>query len=206
MLERWAQIGPLAGNLTYYEAVDVKGTAFLARCAYLRAAFGKDAFDAFFESWRQGEEDFEQDVLPTSILQSGAFLRFGDAAIDRFYEGEVSTHWDFGRASAEWALREGPYKAFFQSKLIDRFLRTTPSLWKAYYSEGEFEAVLDSTTNVINAKVHVPPAYAHVHFELNVMGYLHRGLELAGATVTSYRALKGFTRGDDSVHYAFEIG
>lgn len=189
----------------YTDEVDVKGTAFIARRAYLVATHGQDAFDAFAEAWGKGDPEFEADVLPTTTIPSAVFLRFNDAVIEHFYEGNVSMHWEFGRASAEWALRQGPYKAFFKSKRIEDFLRTASSLWRAYYSEGTFEAKLDPATNVVHATIEVPAPDAHVHFELNVMGYLHRALELTGAVVTSYQALEGFSRGDDSVHYAFAL-
>ncbi len=185
--------------------MDVKGTAFIARRAYLVATHGQEAFDAFAQAWGKSEPDFVLDVLPTTAIPSDLFLRFNDAVIDHFYEGKVSTHWEFGRASAEWALRQGPYKAFFKSKRIEDFLRTAASLWRAYYSEGTFEAKLDPATYVVHAYIEVPAPDAHVHFELNVMGYLHRALELTGAVVKSYRALEGFSRGDGSVHYAFTL-
>lgn len=183
--------------------MDVKGTAFVARRAFLVAAFGEDAWREFFEAWLEANPEFPADVIPVSVLRVEDFLRFNEAVVDRFYEGDASTHWRFGEASAEWALREGPYKSFFQSHNTVDFLRTTPSLWKAYYSEGSFRAEFDPASSMVDAYIEVP--IPHLHFELNVMGYLHRGLQLTGAMVVGYEAVKGFSKGDESIHYRFRL-
>ena len=182
--------------------MEVKGTAFVARRAYLIATFGEDAWSEFFDSWLGANPDFEPDIIPVSVLPVRDFLRFNEEVIEHFYDGDVRTHWRLGEASAEWALREGPYKSFFQSNNTADFLRTAPSLWKAYYSAGSFSAELAGT--IVDAFIEVPEH--HIHFELNVMGYLHRALELTGAEVLGYDAIEGFTKGDARVHYRFRLG
>lgn len=183
--------------------MEVKGTAFVARRAFLIAAFGEDAWRELFDAWLRENPDFPEEVIPVSVIRVEDFLRFNDAVVNHFYDGDVRAHWRFGEASAEWALSEGPYKSFFQSHNTVDFLRTTPSLWKAYYSEGSFRAEFDPASSLVDAWIEVP--VPHVHFELNVMGYLHRALELTGAKVVAHEALRGFSKGDESIHYRFRL-
>ena len=183
--------------------MDVKGTAFVARRAFLIAAFGDDAWQSFFDVFLRQQPTFDADIIPVSVIPVADFLAFNEAVVEHFYDGDVRTHWRFGEASAEWALREGPYKSFFQSNDVADFLRTAPSLWKAYYSEGSFRAALDDEARIVDAHIEVP--VAHVHFELNVMGYLRRALELTGAMVLQHEAVEGFTLGDSRIHYRFRL-
>lgn len=183
----------------------VKGTAFVARRSFLISEFGQDAFDTFFAAWRADEPEFADEIIPISTIEVSAFLRFADAVVKHFFDGRSATHWKLGRASAEWALREGPYKAFFQTQNYSDFLRTAPALWKAYYSEGKFEATWDEKERRVDAVIELPVEHKHPHFELNVMGYLHRALELIGAKVSDSDSIESFLEGDDRVHYMFLI-
>ena len=197
--------GESASEFSYSLWVLVKGTAFVARRAYLVGAFGREAFDAFFDPWRAAEPDFALEILPISTIPVQAFLRFADAVVDHFFDGDAESHWTLGRASAEWALREGPYKAFFRTQNYVDFLRTAPTLWKAYYSEGRFEASFDEATRTVDARIELPVQHKHLHFERNVMGYLRGALELIGATVETTVAVESYERGDDRVHYRFVL-
>ncbi len=183
--------------------VEVKGTAFLARRAFLVGAFGQDAWDAFFDTWRANEPAFADDIIAVTSLPVEPFLRLNDAVVDEFYDGEAQTHWLFGQASAEWALREGPYKAFFRSGAVANFLRTSPTLWRAYYSAGSFRVDWNADTRIADA--HIEVSTPHVHFEFNVMGYLSRAIELTGETVVRQDVVAGFSRGDSHVHYRFQL-
>ncbi len=183
--------------------MDVKGTAVVARRTYLVATFGEDAWDTFFDAWRQDEAAFRSGIISVSTVPVAAFLRFNEAVVEHFYAGDVSAHWRFGQASADWALRQGPYQSFLASRDTERFLRTSPTLWKAYYSAGSFRCQWDPQRRVVEAYVEVP--VRHVHFELNVMGYLTRALELTGVTIAEQHVVEGFTQGDARVHYRLEL-
>ena len=179
----------------------VKGTAFLARRSMLIERVGQAKWDAFFADLQEQIPSLAAPVVASSKLPAADFLKFSDLAVERFFAGDQRVLWMFGEKSADWAISEGPYKAFFQSRDVRSFVTAAPALWQAYYSAGELKADVDE--GVVDVSIHVP--VQHVHFEFSVMGYVKRGLELIGTTVTRCEALKAFSLGDDHVHYRFVV-
>jgi len=182
--------------------MNIKGTAFIARRSMLVGRIGQEAWDKFFAEVQNEIPCFVEPVVASSKIPIEDFLKFNELAVAQFFQGNPRIYWTFGEKSAEWALSEGPYKSFFQSRDVRSFIGASPALWKAYYDEGDFSGYVDEgVVDLFLKKVPVK----HVHFEFTVMGYAKRGLELIGTTVTKYEALKGYSLGDDEVHYRFMV-
>jgi hypothetical protein len=52
----------------------------------------------------------------------------------------------------------------------------------------------------------VPKGYRHVYLEYNPVGYLRRGIEITGPEVVATECIRGFSKGDEDVHYRLELG
>ena len=182
----------------------VKGTAFLARKAMITGRFGDEAWASFFSEFQATHPAFQQPVLAVSQLKHEDFLAFVDAVMERFYSDNPGIHWEIGHAAAEWAFADGPYKAFFQSRDIDRFLLAARSLYRSYYSEGDFKTARRPGSKIVDATLTDIPTQ-HPHFELTIMGYVDRCFELVGIPVERHEVLKGYGQGDDQVHYVFYL-
>jgi len=181
----------------------VKGTAIIARQQTVIAEFGEAAWSDFFEAYAEVTPALAHGVLPTGSFPAETFLAFCDALIRRFYAGDPSIYWRFGRDSASWALTDGPYANFLGSRDLPAFLEVAPALWKAYYSEGEFTSAVEEDGRHVWARIESP--VHHLHFEYSVMGFVERALELVGAEVQGHQVQEGFSRGDGAVLYRFGI-
>lgn len=81
-----------------------------------------------------------------------------------------------GEKSAEYSLIEGPYKIFIKSKEIEKFAKETiPLIWTTFYTKGKLDSSIKN--NIIDIKV-VDLPVNHLYFEMVVMGYVKRALEL----------------------------
>lgn len=184
--------------------MQVKGTAFLARKALLGEQIGEDVWNAFVAEIGETIPIFADPIVAVTNIPVHDFLAFTDALVERFFDGDPQAHWRLGVASADWALTDGPYAVFFETRDIAGFLRTGPHLWRAYYSAGVFAGTLDQARGIVDVKI-TGLDVKHVHFELNVMGYIKRGLELVGAKVKEVQPVLGFSQGDPEVHYRFVL-
>ena len=62
---------------------------------------------------------FARPILVVTTIEVLDFIALNDAIIDRFYGGDLTTYFRFGEASAERALREGPYHQLARPRLGD---------------------------------------------------------------------------------------
>lgn len=182
--------------------MNVKGTALIARRQIVVAEFGEEAWESFFAKLAHADPTLDG-VLPITSIPVANFLAFSNALVDEFYRGDQKVHWRFGEESAEWALTEGPYAHFRVSRDVRAFLRATPMLWKAYYSEGSFEASMDPEGKYVQAHIECP--IRHLHFEYSVMGFTSRALELVGIGARSHYVERGFAQRDRDVLYRFRL-
>jgi len=183
--------------------MQVKGTAIIARQLTIVAEFGSEAWRDFFDAYAEVAPELAGGVLPVSAISAETFLDFSDALVRRFYAGDAWIYWRFGTDSASWALTEGPYANFLGTRDLRAFLKVAPALWQAYYSDGHFEAGLEPDAAHVWARIESP--VHHVHFEYSVMGFVERALELVGADVRGHEVIHSYSRGDDDVHYRFEL-
>ncbi len=182
-----------------------RGAAFLARRSTVIRKVGQERWDAFFSEFEK-EGVFAALIVADTRLPMRSFLRLNDAIVDTFYQGDTRAHWEFGAGSAQWAFENGALQHFFHSENFEGFLATAPILWSAYYDEGELTARWEGQRRLANVRIHKLSAEnIHVHFEYNVLGYMHRGLELTGARVLRMETLAGFSCGDDHVHYLLHL-
>lgn len=183
--------------------MDVKGVAFLARQALMEAQHGAEAWRTFLSDFARNEPVFAQPVMPISRLPARAFLALNDALLARFHAGDPTAYWQFGEASAQYALTRGQLKGMFQKGEFRRFLQFTPSIWKGYFTEGELK-VLPQSADTTDLRILGVP-HPHVYFEYAVMGFAKAGLELLEPQVLEVEPLKGFARGDAEVLYRFRV-
>ena len=115
----------------------VKGVAYLSRLQLLRAKLGDEALEVFLEDYRSKHPEFPRDVLPTTRIPARDFLHFMDAVVDSAYGGDAESLWEVGERSAEWSLREGPYRNLFEGRDIDRFATLAPVLYQNFFDTGE---------------------------------------------------------------------
>jgi hypothetical protein len=182
----------------------VKGTAFLAREHYLVQELGETKWVAFLEEYSKERPAFPSHILATTEIDLLDFIDLNDAIIKRFYGGDPRTYFKFGAASAEWALREGPFQNLVLANDYHAFIERQSMLFSTYYSGGgEAEAVLSD--DVIDYRIRAPAPYRHVYLEFNPVGYFRRGLQLTGLEVLDTECVTGFSKGDDTVHYLFPV-
>ncbi|MDY7224993.1 hypothetical protein [Hyalangium rubrum] len=182
--------------------MEVKGVAFLARQQMMVQSHGEATWRSFLEEFARREPRFAQPVMPVTRLPVDAFLRLNDALVQRFYNGDVKAWWQFGVKSAEYALGQGQLKTMFSPNDFRRFLLFTPGIWKGYFTEGELQVKPESSYTELRI-ISVPRP--HLYFELSVMGFAHGGLTYLGARNLQYEVLKGFSKGNNEVHYRFHI-
>ena len=179
----------------------VRATALLARKAMLVRQFGEERVARFFDEFADKEPFFKGRVLlQVSEIPATVFLKLNEAMLATFYGGKADTWWTFGKESAEWAFKEGPFRALFSTGDYVRFVEMTPAIWKSYFDEGYIEVSRDADQARI--KILAVPI-RHIYFEYSVLGFFARGLELTGATQVSGERLKGFSAGDGEVDYRY---
>ena len=150
-----------------------------------------------------GNNYFKKSILATDLIPIKDFLLFTDEALKEFYNNDSKIYWTMGEKSAEYSLLEGPYKVFIRSKDINSIVLTPfPLLWTSFYTKGRLESSINN--NIVDLKLADLPI-THNYFELVIMGYAKRALELVGAKNIKYKAIKSLKNGDKEVHYRFEI-
>lgn len=191
--------------------MEVKGTAFLARKAMLIREFGEEKFNAFLAEVGRREPVFTRPILATTVLPIKSFLAFNDMMVRDLYGGDVHSYFAFGEASAEWSLREGPYKNLVAQKSLEQFAGMGKLLYANYYTEGRAETSLRPQARngkrIVDLRLlDIPRECHHPYLEYAICGYFKRGLELVSHEAVTMRALRGFTKGDSEVHYEYVIG
>jgi len=181
----------------------VKGTAYLARVKLLTEKLGDEGAGIFLDEYCRKHDDFPRSVLPTSLIPARNFLQFVDAIVERVYEGDRRSLWDLGRASAEWTLKEGPYKTLLELADFERFSTMASVLWSNFFDEGS------ARSKAVGHRVEVwiegvPVEFRHPYFEYSAIGYFERGLELLGARVDS-ECVRGFDGGDEDIFYRLSL-
>ena len=183
--------------------MDVKGTAFLARKSQVVAMCGEERWRSFLGRLAASRPVFGQPVTALTRIPLADFLAFQEAAVTELFDGDPQAYWIMGEKSAEWALRDGPYKVFLTDKSVEQFVEVSlPSIWKAYYTEGRIDILREG--RILNIKVLDVPI-PHVYFEYLVMGYLKRSFELLGVKDCTPRRIRGVSAGDAEIHYQFEV-
>jgi hypothetical protein len=158
--------------------MDVKGTAFLARKMMLVEEVGEDRYSELVSEIAHKEPIFNQPIIATSLIPIRAFVAFNEAVLEKFYGGDPSAYQRFGEKSAEYGLIVGPYKRIRETNSIDG--------------------------DVAELKLHgIHPEHRYLYLEYATAGYVRRGIELVGLRSVAMERVRGFSSGDDVVHYRY---
>lgn len=182
----------------------IKGTAYLGRKTAMITAYGAERWEAFFSAFSKEHPCWKQPILASTLLEPAEFLALNDAIIEHFYKGDKNAYWDLGVKSAEWGFSQGPYAPLLSTKKYEQFVEKSGIIFGFYFTAGTAKAKVEGKTVTLEL-ADIPPDCRHVYFEYLVGGFFERALELTGLTVTKVTAVKGYTKGDDSVLYTFEI-
>ncbi len=178
--------------------MEVKGVAFLARKQSIINKFGEEKWKQFMNKLKEEDNYFNTTILATTWIPVEKFLKFQDAVTNEFFGGDNTTLWELGEQSAEYGLKEGPYKVFIQNKDVRKFTeQAVPMIWSSYYTEGQMIAKYDGTKVDIIVK-DLP--VKHAYFEFVPMGYVKRAYEIiSGKSVK----LKKINEQSDSKGYSY---
>lgn len=182
--------------------MNVRGAAFLARKALLTREKGEAAWREFVTRYAQKDPFFKEPVLAITNIPAEKFLAFNDALVQRFHFGEPDAYWTLGEKSAEWAFGEGQMKGVFKPGEYRRFLFGASAIWSSYFDSGSYK--VSNGAGYTDVTIRDVPL-KHPYFELSVMGFLKRGVELLGAHDVKYERLSGPSKGDDLIHYRFWV-
>jgi hypothetical protein len=165
--------------------------------------FGEEKWNSFLDKIAAKSNYFKKTIMSTDLIPINDFLYFTDEALKEFYNDNSKIYWVMGEKSAEYSLLDGPHKVFIKSKDFKSIvLNSFPLLWTSFYTKGRLESSFDN--NVVELKI-VDLPITHIYFELVVMGYANKALELMGAKNIKFEPLKTIKNNDKEIHYRFEF-
>ena len=162
--------------------MQVKGTAFNARLAFIKSRFGDDKLDAVWQRAPQVQSLMSStgEFYPSRLYDYSHYTAFNQAVADAFYSGRETAYVEMGRESAEGALKS-VHKIFVMNKDVRSFLRSLPVLFNAYYVDmGAASVDISDRENTVRIAIKVPRA-PHRSLCQVLRGYVLRGMELCGA-------------------------
>jgi hypothetical protein len=169
--------------------VFVKGTAFLARKNQIFKTRGEDPWNRFIEGLAQRRPFFNRPILQTTNIPVDDFLDFQESMVAEFFRGEDRAYWEIGAAAAQWALTEGPYKQFIESRDVKSFALVFPALWRNYFTVSDCDIKFEAgPPQAVTVHARGLPRW-HPYFEYLVMGYFKKSLEMLGARSVDVQAL-----------------
>jgi len=184
--------------------MDVKGTAFLARKVMLIDEIGEDRFNRIVSDFGKKEPIFNQPIHATTLIPIQVFVAFNDALVDELYGGDRRAYMRFGEKSAEYALMIGPYKRIRETNSVSVFVEAARFIYQGYYTAGRAEGSMEGDT--ADLRLHgVPCEHKHLYLEYASAAYVRRGIELIGMHSVAMTCVRGFSQGDDEVHYRYAI-
>ncbi len=182
-----------------------KNPTLIARRKGIIDEFGEAAWTAFVHERSGRFPILAQPLVATSSLPIDEFLQINDEILRHFYQGKDKHYLDLGRASAQWALTEGPYKRFAQQG-IEPFVKSMPSIWTTYYSETTSHIVAElDERRVVHLKI-LDLGMWHAYFEYLVVGYVQRGLELVTNVKVPCQAVKSGPSATNEIYYRLYAG
>jgi len=182
-----------------------KNTTLIARRKGIIDELGEEAWIAFVRKWSDRFPILAQPLVATSSLPIDEFLQINDEILKHFYKGRDKHYLDLGRASAQWALTEGPYKRFVQQG-IEPFVKSLPLIWTTYYSETPSRIVAElDERRVVHLKV-LDLGMWHAYFEYLVVGYVQRGLEIVTDANVPCQAVKSGPSATNEIYYRLFAG
>lgn len=182
----------------------VRGTAFLARKLMLVEELGEEVFGTVLAEIARKEPIFNETIHATTLIPMRAFAVFNEAIVQTLYGGDTASYLRFGEKSAEYGLVLGPYKRIRDTNSVEVFVESARIIYQGYYTEGRAEGSLDG--NVADLKLHgIQPEHRYLYLEYAIAGYVRRGMELVSLHTVAMERVRGFSCGDDEVHYRYII-
>lgn len=184
--------------------MDVKGTAFLALKLMLLEEIGEDAFARLLSELSRREPLFHDPIVATTSIPLRTFLAFNEALIASHYGGDPCAYFRFGEKNAEYSLMLGPYKRIRDTNSIPVFVESARIIYQSYYTTGRAEGSMEG--DVADLRIlGIPEDDRHVYLEYASAAFLRRGIELIGLHSVSMSCVRGFSRGDEEVHYRYVV-
>lgn len=197
--ERHSQPSKISGHVPKHTLMQVKGTAFNSRLAYIKTKFGEDKLGTVWERAPQVQALISSagEFYPSRLYDYSHYTAFNQAVADAFYGGRENAFIEMGRESADGAL-QSVHKIFVMNKDVRSFLRSLPVLYNAYYVDmGAAEVALSDRENTVTITVKVPRA-PHRSLCQILRGYVLRGMELCGANSIADAEISCMARGGDA--------
>ncbi|KKM93097.1 hypothetical protein LCGC14_1211880 [marine sediment metagenome] len=182
--------------------MNVKGYPFIAITKQLVHDFDKERWNDFFQKFKASNPYFNQFILPTTLIPVEKFIKFLNAMLKEFYNGDEKIYWRYGEEAAKTSLSEkGPFHIYVKRKREpkDFITKVIPRIWKMYYEGGSTKNVLEG--NIMHAYILDLPLY-HPYFEYTTMGYRQKALELMGIQVGEFIKVKGTAK---ETYYKFVL-
>ena len=184
--------------------MDDKGTAFLARKMMLTEEIGEGRFNELLAEVAREEPIFTRPICATTLIPMRSFVAFNAAIVEALYDGDPVSYVRFGERSAEYGLMLGPYKRIRETNSVAVFVESARIIFQGYYTAGRAEGSLDG--DIAELKIHgILPEHRHVYLEYASAGYVRRGIELVGLHSVAMERVRGFSCGDELVHYRYII-
>lgn len=171
----------------------VKGTAVQSSLRYVRERFGEEALGTVVAALPEGEQAALGSILASSWYPMPAFLRFMQEASRALGAREPEVIRNMGRASADYGVT-GVYKIFFKVGSPEFIISRATRVFSSYYDTGRI-TVVESRQGRAVVEVSGLEESAPEFCE-RIYGWMHRTLELAGATGLRSAHSRCLHRGD----------
>jgi hypothetical protein len=183
--------------------MNIKGTAFVTRKDTIIKAFGEERWNSFSAKLAAKDKYFSQTIMTVTLIPLDKFIIFLDDVLKEFFNNDNNHYWKLGEKSADFSLAEGgPYHAYLLTKDIKQFVESgMPKLWSTYFDGGIFTSRLEN--NVVHITITGLPT-KHIYFEFLIMGYIRQALVIFGKKAVE-RRIRGFSVGNNDIHYQFEL-
>jgi hypothetical protein len=145
--------------------------------------FGEDAWLAFVRDMAGRYPTLDGAFVATATIGIEEFLAINDEIIDRFFHGNTRAYFELGRASARWALTEGPYKEYARRGL-QALIELLPSLYRTYYAETTSRIELELDGSIVHYKI-LDLELWHPYLEYVIVAFAQGTMEV----VTGQRTL-----------------
>jgi hypothetical protein len=197
--ERHSEQQTIQQHVPEHTLMQVKGTAFNARLAFIKSKFGEDKLGAVWERAPQVQAlvSSSGDFYPSRLYDYSHYTAFNQAVADAFYGGRETAFIEMGRDSADGAL-QSVHKIFVMNRDVRSFLRSLPVLYNAYYVDmGAAEVALNDRENTVTITVKMPRT-PHRSLCQILRGYVLRGMELCGANSIADTETSCMARGGEA--------
>lgn len=168
----------------------VRGITVLTRKMIVTSQFGAEAWATFYEDIARAHRCYRSLVTPDSLIPLPAFLAFHDELMRRFFRNDETSHFRLGRRVCQWALNDGPFRAFKEKQSLAEVVDSLPVLNRLYFEGVEHRAQAAVVDDGVEYQVFDLPQW-HPYFEHLIVGYVAEVLEMFCANPIRATRLRG---------------